>query len=63
VDLLNLKRLVPESRLSFISPGLKPAEFCFDANARNDLRAQWKVGDDPVVPAVSFFAPVTTCGW
>jgi glycosyltransferase involved in cell wall biosynthesis len=72
VDLLNLKRLVPESRLSFISPGLKPDEFCFDANARNDLRAQWKVGDDPVVLSAAMFRPgvktegltwvIRTCG-
>ncbi len=72
VDLLNLKRLVPESRLSFISPGLKPDDFCFDANARTELRAQWNVGDDPVILSAAMFRPgvkteglkwvIRTCG-
>ena len=72
VDLLNLKRLVPEDRLTFISPGLKPDDFCFDANARAELREQWNVGDDPVVVSAAMFRPgvktegltwvIKTCG-
>jgi glycosyltransferase involved in cell wall biosynthesis len=71
-DLLNLKRLVPESRLSFISPGLKPDDFRFDSNARIKLRAQWNVGDDPVILSAAMFRPgvktegliwvIRTCG-
>ncbi len=72
VDLLNLKRLVPQSRLTFVSPGLRPDDFCFDANARTDLRTQWNVGDDPVVLSAAMFRPgvktegltwvIRTCG-
>ena len=72
VDLLNLKRLVPENRLTFISPGLKPDDFCFDINARTELREQWGVGDDPVVVSAAMFRPgvktegltwvIKTCG-
>jgi glycosyltransferase involved in cell wall biosynthesis len=63
VDLQNLKRLMPEDRLTFISPGLKPDDFCFDANARTELREQWNVGDDPVVVSAAMFrAGVKTQG-
>lgn len=71
-DLLNLKRIVPESRLSFVSPGLKPDDFCYDASARTELRTQWEVGDDPVVLSAAMFRPgvkteglkwvIRTCG-
>jgi glycosyltransferase involved in cell wall biosynthesis len=72
VDLLNLKRLLPDNKLTFISPGLRPHEFSFDANARADLRTQWKVGDDPVILSAAMFRPgvktegltwvIRTCG-
>jgi glycosyltransferase involved in cell wall biosynthesis len=72
VDLLNLKRLLPDNKLTYISPGLRPDEFCFDANARADLRAQWKVGDEPVILSAAMFRPgvkaegltwvIRTCG-
>ena len=41
VDLLNLKRLLPESEMTYVSPGLRPQDFWFDAYARTDLRTQW----------------------
>ena len=71
-DLLNLKRLVPESRLTYVSPGLKPDDFRYDDHARTELRAQWNVGEDPVVLTAAMFRPgvktegltwvIRTCG-
>ncbi len=34
VDLLNLKRLLPENRVTYVAPGIIPGEFSFDENAR-----------------------------
>jgi len=72
VDLLNLKRLLPESKITYVFPGLRPDEFCFDARARADLRTQWNVGDDPVILSAAMFRPgakteglswvIRTCG-
>jgi glycosyltransferase involved in cell wall biosynthesis len=72
VDLLNLKRLLPDDKITYISPGIRPNEFVFDANARADLRSQWKVGDDPVILSAAMFRPgvktegltwvIRTCG-
>ena len=63
VDWINLKRLVPADRLSYISPGIHPADFRFDADARQMLRSQWKVTHEPVVFSVAMFrADVKTEG-
>ena len=72
VDLLNLKRLLPESEMTYVSPGLRPQDFWFDAYARTDLRTQWNVGDDPVILSAAMFRPgvksegltwvIRTCG-
>jgi glycosyltransferase involved in cell wall biosynthesis len=63
VDLFNLKRLLPEARLTYVAPGLVPADFSFDENARAQLRKQWNVGDDPVIfSAAMFRADVKTEG-
>ena len=72
VDLHNLKRLLPENNITYVSPGLKPDDFCFDANARTELRTQWQVGDDPVILSAAMFRPgvktegltwvIRTCG-
>ncbi|MGD8990852.1 MAG: glycosyltransferase family 4 protein [Desulfobacterales bacterium] len=63
VDWMNLKRLVSADRLSYISPGIHPAAFRFDEDARQMLRSQWKVVDEPVVfSAAMFRADVKTEG-
>ena len=72
IDLLNLKRLVPEHKITYIAPGLKTAEFSFDAQARAALRAELNLGDDPVVFSAAMFRPdvktegltwvIRTCG-
>jgi glycosyltransferase involved in cell wall biosynthesis len=63
VDWINLKRLLPENRLSYLLPGIQPADFQFDGVVRQTLRDQWNVGDDPVVfSAAMFRADVKTEG-
>jgi glycosyltransferase involved in cell wall biosynthesis len=57
VDLLNLKRLLPENRLTYVAPGIIPEEFSFDENARKQLRKTWNVGDDPVLFSAAMFRP------
>ncbi len=71
-DLHNLRRLLPEERLTYVAPGLHPGEFAFNAEARTGLRREWDVGDDPVVLSVAMFRPgvkaeglawvIRTCG-
>ena len=46
VDLLNLKRILSESRLTYVAPGIIPVDFSFDAETRRELRKQWNVLDD-----------------
>jgi glycosyltransferase involved in cell wall biosynthesis len=55
VDLLNLKRLLPESRMSYIAPGINPADFSFNPAARAELRRQWNIGQEPVLFAAAMF--------
>jgi len=56
-DWVNLKRLVPSHRLTYIRPGIVPAMFAFDAGAREALRREWAVGDAPVVLSAAMFRP------
>ena len=63
LDLLNLKRLIPESKITYIAPGLLPDNFNFDPTARAEVRKILKLGDDPVVfSAAMFRADVKTEG-
>jgi glycosyltransferase involved in cell wall biosynthesis len=72
IDLGNLKRLIPEERITYVAPGLRPAEFSFSSDAREQLRREWGAGDDPVVLSVAMFRPgvkteglgwvIRTCG-
>jgi glycosyltransferase involved in cell wall biosynthesis len=57
VDLLNLKRLLPEDRVSYVAPGITPRDFTFNAAARKTLRQQWAVGDSPVIFSAAMFRP------
>jgi glycosyltransferase involved in cell wall biosynthesis len=57
VDLLNLKRLLPEDHVSYVAPGISPPDFTFDAAARNTLRNKWNVGDTPVIFSAAMFRP------
>lgn len=63
VDWINLKRLLPNERITYLVPGIHPEQFCFDANARQALRSHWNIGDVPVVfSAAMFRADVKTQG-
>jgi glycosyltransferase involved in cell wall biosynthesis len=55
VDLLNLKRLLPAGRLTYVAPGIIPAEFSFDPRARRELRRKWQAGSDPVIFSAAMF--------
>ena len=57
VDLLNLKRLLPEDQVSYVAPGISPPDFTFDTEARKILRAQWAVDDSPVIFSAAMFRP------
>ncbi len=57
VDLLNLKRLLPENRITYVAPGIIPGDFCYDDSARAQLRKQWNVGDEPVIFSAAMFRP------
>ena len=56
-DLHNLRRLLPEDRLTYVAPGLHPSEFTFSPAGRGELRGQWGAGAEPVVLSVAMFRP------
>ncbi len=62
-DEVNLKRLLPAERVTFIPPGLCPDQFTFEPAARHSLREQWAVGGRRVVLTAAMFRPgVKTSG-
>ena len=56
-DHLNLARLVPEDRLSYIRPGIHTAWFQRDPSARSEYRRKWDLGDTPTVVSAAMFRP------
>ncbi len=54
-DYLNLQRLLPDTRLSYIAPGIYPNQFNFDPTARAKMRKQWHVGSLPVILSAAMF--------
>jgi glycosyltransferase involved in cell wall biosynthesis len=56
-DQVNLKRLLPENRITYIRPGISPENFYFDERGRIEIRRKWKVGDDPVILSAAMFRP------
>lgn len=57
-DLVNLRRLLPERRLTYIAPGIDPQAFSFDAGAGAELRRSWKLSESaPVVLSAAMFRP------
>ncbi len=57
-DLVNLRRLIPDDRLTYIAPGIDPKQFTFDAGARNELRRSWKIPENAsVVLSAAMFRP------
>jgi glycosyltransferase involved in cell wall biosynthesis len=57
VDLLNLKRLLPDDRVTYVAPGIKPGEFTFDGGARDELRRKWGADSQPVIFSAAMFRP------
>jgi len=55
VDLINLKRLLSDDRVTYVAPGINPEEFTFDGRARNELRRQWCQTDEPVIFSAAMF--------
>jgi len=72
IDFHNLRRLLPDHRITYVAPGLNPREFAFDGGARATLRGQWRAGDEPVLLSVAMCRPgvkaeglawvIRTCG-
>jgi phosphatidyl-myo-inositol dimannoside synthase len=56
-DEINLRRIIPEDRLSYVPPGIFPDDFQFDPKARSELRRFWNVGETPVVLSAAMFRP------
>ena len=56
-DFINLKRILPEDRLTYVVPGIFPQHFPFSHRARAILRQSWKVGKDPVILSAAMFRP------
>lgn len=62
-DYLNLQRVLPADRLTYIRPGIEPADFNFDLQARQQLRRQWQVDPGPVIVSAAMFrSDVKTLG-
>ena len=56
-DLVNLKRQIPEHRLTYVVPGIFPEDFFFDTKARDKLRQSWGIVKEPVVLSAAMFRP------
>jgi len=54
-DLKNLKRLIPNDRLTYIRPGIKPDAFKKDETARRQLRKLFGCDTGPVVLTAAMF--------
>ena len=56
-DLINLRRILPDQRVSYVTPGIKPEDFVFDEKGRAELRRSWGVGDRPIILSAAMFRP------
>ena len=56
-DLLNLERIVPGQRLTYVVPGILPQEFGYDSEARRELRQEWGFKEEVVVLTAAMFRP------
>jgi len=62
-DLVNLRRLLPDNRLRYLTPGIQPENFSADPAARKRMRETWQPGDTPVILSAAMFrADVKTEG-
>ena len=56
-DWINLRRIVPPDKLTYIRPGIWPQSFCRDNRSRETLRKSWGVENEPVVLSAAMFRP------
>ncbi len=62
-DHANLRRLLPDHRLSYIAPGLRPQFFEFTGEWREELRRRWRIEDETVIMTAAMMRPgVKTAG-
>jgi len=63
-DMVNLRRLIPVDRLTYIAPGIDPRQFTFDTGARQELRSSWNIPENArlVISAAMFRPGVKTEG-
>ena len=54
-DWTNLKRIIPEHRLTYLKPGLEVRNFTFNQKAREKIRQSWKIGNAPVILTAAMF--------
>ncbi|MEN8200402.1 MAG: glycosyltransferase family 4 protein [Thermodesulfobacteriota bacterium] len=57
IDLENLKRIVPNERLSYIRPGIFPEQFQGNEEAGREKRNEWGVGEEPLILSAAMFRP------
>lgn len=60
-DFLNLGRIIPAERLTYVVPGIRPAQFQFDRGARDELRRRCGVNDHTLVLSAAMFRPGRKC--
>ncbi len=56
-DLANLKRLLPDNRLSYTAPGIHPHVFEFSADWRESLRRKWAISDETIIMTAAMMRP------
>ncbi len=56
-DHRNLKRILPEDRLTYIAPGIVPNNFSFSKDSRNSLRKKWNPRERTVIMTAAMFRP------
>jgi len=56
-DLINLQRLLPEDRLSYIAPGIHPEQFEFSEKWRKELRQLWAIKNETVIMTAAMMRP------
>jgi len=56
-DEKNLLRLLPQERIRYVAPGIRPDLFSFDPEMRIALRTKWQVGDRRVILTTAMLRP------
>ena len=52
---INLQRILPPHRLTYVKPGIEPARFCFDKGSRQKMHKQWQTNRLPVILTAAMF--------